>query len=51
MHDRTFHIETFGCQMNVNDSDWLARALMERGFSPAPFGEARLTIEIGRAHV
>ncbi len=44
MHDRTFHIETFGCQMNVNDSDWLARALMERGFSPAPFGEARLTI-------
>lgn len=44
MHDRTFHIETFGCQMNVNDSDWLARSLMERGFTPAPFGEARLTI-------
>lgn len=44
MHDRTFHIETFGCQMNVNDSDWLARSLVERGFTPAPFGEARVYI-------
>ena len=44
MHDRTFHILTFGCQMNVNDSDWLARALMERGFTEAPLGQARVTI-------
>ena len=27
----TFHIITFGCQMNVADSDWLARMLRDRG--------------------
>ncbi len=27
-----FHIITFGCQMNVSDSQWLARALQARGF-------------------
>lgn len=43
MH-RTFHILTFGCQMNVNDSDWLARALHQRGFEEAPLGEATVTI-------
>ncbi|MBI5518508.1 MAG: tRNA (N6-isopentenyl adenosine(37)-C2)-methylthiotransferase MiaB [Desulfovibrio sp.] len=30
--DKTFHIITFGCQMNVGDSDWLARALCARGW-------------------
>jgi len=30
--DKTFHIITFGCQMNVGDSDWLARALAARGW-------------------
>ncbi len=44
MQERTFHIETFGCQMNVNDSDWLSRSLIERGFSPAPYGEAQIYI-------
>lgn len=32
---KTFHITTFGCQMNVADSDWLFRSLLERGFTPA----------------
>ena len=27
----TFQILTFGCQMNVNDSDWLAHVLMAHG--------------------
>ncbi|MBQ9105254.1 MAG: MiaB/RimO family radical SAM methylthiotransferase, partial [Mailhella sp.] len=27
-----FHCITFGCQMNVNDSQWVARALERRGF-------------------
>jgi tRNA-2-methylthio-N6-dimethylallyladenosine synthase len=27
-----FHITTFGCQMNVHDSQWLARALESRGW-------------------
>ena len=41
---RTFHVLTFGCQMNVNDSDWLARALVQRGFEEAPLGQATVTI-------
>ncbi|HEU6437739.1 MAG TPA: tRNA (N6-isopentenyl adenosine(37)-C2)-methylthiotransferase MiaB [Nitratidesulfovibrio sp.] len=44
MNDHTFHILTFGCQMNVNDSDWLARALVARGFTEAPLGKARVNI-------
>ncbi len=28
-----FHIITFGCQMNVNDSQWLSRALVSMGHS------------------
>ena len=41
---RSFYIQTFGCQMNVNDSDWLARALKSRGFVAAPFREAEIFI-------
>jgi tRNA-2-methylthio-N6-dimethylallyladenosine synthase len=39
-----FHIVTFGCQMNVNDSDWLARALLARGWQEAPEDEADLVV-------
>lgn len=35
-----YHIFTFGCQMNVCDSEWLDRALQAKGFSPAPEEEA-----------
>jgi len=31
---RAFHIETFGCQMNVHDSEKVAGVLLERGYSP-----------------
>jgi tRNA-2-methylthio-N6-dimethylallyladenosine synthase len=44
MSDKTFHITTFGCQMNVNDSDWLRRALLSLGFTEAPFEKARIHI-------
>jgi len=40
----TFHIMTFGCQMNANDADWLARTLIQRGFVPSPLEEAELVI-------
>jgi tRNA-2-methylthio-N6-dimethylallyladenosine synthase len=30
---RSFHIETFGCQMNVHDSEKVAGVLLERGYS------------------
>jgi tRNA-2-methylthio-N6-dimethylallyladenosine synthase len=31
---KSFHIETFGCQMNVHDSEKVAGVLLERGYSP-----------------
>src|SRR5215472_16907895 len=31
---RTFYIETFGCQMNVHDSEKVAGVLMARGYVP-----------------
>lgn len=32
MQKKTFHIMTFGCQMNVRDSRWLETVFMEAGF-------------------
>jgi tRNA-2-methylthio-N6-dimethylallyladenosine synthase len=34
--DRTFFIETFGCQMNVHDSEKVAGVLQQQGYRPAP---------------
>ncbi|MHC1700659.1 MAG: tRNA (N6-isopentenyl adenosine(37)-C2)-methylthiotransferase MiaB [Humidesulfovibrio sp.] len=42
--DKTFHIITFGCQMNVGDSDWLARALVSRGWRQTPEEDAWLFV-------
>lgn len=39
-----FHITTFGCQMNVHDSQWLARALESRGWEEAGEDEAQVYI-------
>ena len=44
MNERTFCIQTFGCQMNVNDSGWLARALVRRGFVEVSPEEADIHI-------
>ena len=33
-HSRTFYIETFGCQMNVHDSEKVAGVLIARGLRP-----------------
>jgi len=41
---KTFHIMTFGCQMNVHDSKWLARSLEQRGFEEASIEEAQIVI-------
>ena len=40
----TFHITTFGCQMNAADSDWLNRSLVARGFVPVSAEEASIHI-------
>ncbi|OLN29122.1 tRNA-i(6)A37 methylthiotransferase [Desulfovibrio sp. DV] len=39
-----FHVTTMGCQMNVGDGDWLTRALIAEGFTPASDEEAELFI-------
>jgi tRNA-2-methylthio-N6-dimethylallyladenosine synthase len=44
MPEKTFHIMTFGCQMNVHDSDWLRRSLLAAGFTEQPFEAARVQI-------
>ena len=40
----TFHIITFGCQMNANDSEWLDRALRAQGLERAESGQAKIYI-------
>ena len=37
-----FHIFTFGCQMNVCDSEWIERSLIARGWQAVPEDEARV---------
>lgn len=44
MARRGFHCITFGCQMNVNDSQWVARALMRRGFEEKALEEADVVL-------
>jgi tRNA-2-methylthio-N6-dimethylallyladenosine synthase len=34
--NETYRIETFGCQMNKNDSELMALSMLEHGFKPAP---------------
>ncbi|MGN0658058.1 MAG: tRNA (N6-isopentenyl adenosine(37)-C2)-methylthiotransferase MiaB [Emergencia sp.] len=34
MNQKTFHITTFGCQMNEHDSEVMAGMLLEKGFVP-----------------
>ncbi len=41
---QTFHILTFGCQMNFNDSAWLERAFAERGFVKTELQDATVVI-------
>ncbi|MEF2146228.1 MAG: tRNA (N6-isopentenyl adenosine(37)-C2)-methylthiotransferase MiaB [Desulfovibrionaceae bacterium] len=39
-----FSIVTFGCQMNANDSDWLARAMLARGWREVPEEQADVVV-------
>ena len=36
---RTYTVETYGCQMNVHDSERIAGLLDEAGYIPAVVGE------------
>lgn len=44
MLEKSFHCITFGCQMNVHDSQWLARALTARGFCEADLASAQVVV-------
>lgn len=44
MTEKSFHIITFGCQMNVHDSLWLERSLIARGFCKAPLEDAEVVV-------
>ena len=44
MQTQVFHIVTFGCQMNINDSGWLSRALTARGFTEGSLDSASIVI-------
>ncbi|EPR37035.1 (Dimethylallyl)adenosine tRNA methylthiotransferase miaB [Desulfovibrio sp. X2] len=39
-----FHVITFGCQMNVGDSDWLSRSLLALGWERVPAAEADVVV-------
>ena len=39
-YGRTFYVETFGCQMNVHDSEKVAGVLLARGYRPVAAPEA-----------
>ncbi len=44
MDNKTFHIFTFGCQMNMQDSGWITRALLSSGWEKAPADKARVLL-------
>lgn len=44
MLHRSFHIVTFGCQMNIHDSFWLTSNLQGRGFKEVALDEAGVII-------
>src|SRR3954468_19870539 len=37
--DKTFYLETFGCQMNVHDSEKVIGTLVQQGYRQVPTGE------------
>lgn len=41
---RTFHVKSFGCQMNVYDGERMAELMAEQGLAPAEAGEADLVV-------
>ncbi len=37
---KSFHIETFGCQMNTHDSEKVSGVLLSRGYRPVESADA-----------
>ncbi|MGE0845294.1 MAG: tRNA (N6-isopentenyl adenosine(37)-C2)-methylthiotransferase MiaB [Flavobacteriaceae bacterium] len=47
----TFHIKTFGCQMNVHDSERMAGVLAKRGYVPSETGEDADLVILNTCHI
>ena len=41
---KTFHVKSFGCQMNMYDGDRMSELMSAQGMAPAEAGEADLVI-------
>ena len=48
---KSFHIKSFGCQMNVYDGDRMAELLTETGLSPAGEGEHADLVVLNTCHI
>ncbi|HWJ70502.1 MAG TPA: tRNA (N6-isopentenyl adenosine(37)-C2)-methylthiotransferase MiaB [Sphingobium sp.] len=48
---RTFHVKSFGCQMNVYDGERMAELLSERGMSPAADGLDADLVVLNTCHI
>lgn len=44
MEEKTYHLVTFGCQMNVRDSQWLEAMLQARGFKESEAANSSVII-------
>lgn len=42
--NKTFHVMTFGCQMNVHDSEWISRAMMAKGWTEVAEEDAQVYV-------
>jgi tRNA-2-methylthio-N6-dimethylallyladenosine synthase len=48
---KTFHIKSFGCQMNVYDGDRMAELLSDTGLAPAANGEDADLVVLNTCHI
>ena len=48
---RTFHVKSFGCQMNVYDGERMAELLAAEGIAPAPEGEEADLVVLNTCHI
>ncbi len=51
MTPKTFHVKTFGCQMNVYDGERMAELLGAQGMSAAADGEDADLVVLNTCHI
>ena len=48
---KTYHVKSFGCQMNVYDGERMSELLAERGMTPAPEGLEADLVVLNTCHI